>query len=209
VKRIVAPVLMVLMLAACATSAPDRSKRTASTLDSLQQNSTKARLQIDAVLASLDALLNAPSDHLRAAYDKYDADVAKMKEYASAIRDNDSDLQKNSDAYLSQWRKDASSISNPELRTIAEQRRDEIATKYRTMSTSYTGAAQSFTSFLRDIDDIRKVLGNDLTPTGQATVKNTTLAQSVKSEGAQVVQSLQTAEQSIADFRAQITPTAK
>ena len=208
-KRIVSTVLMVLVLGACATSAPDRSKRTASTLDSLQQNSTKARLQIDAVLSSLDGLLNAPSDHLRMAYDKYDADVAKMKEYASAIRDNDSDLQKNSDAYLSQWRKDATSISNPELRAIAEQRRDEIATKYRTMSTSYTGAAQNFTAFLRDIDDIRKVLGNDLTPTGQATVKNTTLAQSVKSEGAQVAQSLVGAETAIAEFRAQITPTAQ
>ncbi|HEX7419128.1 MAG TPA: DUF2959 family protein [Thermoanaerobaculia bacterium] len=208
-KKILFPILMALVLAACATSAPDRSKRTATTLDALQQNSTKARLQIDSVLASLDALLNAPSDHLRSAYDKYNADVAKMKEYASAIRENDSDLQKNSDAYLKNWQKDASSVSNPELRAIAEQRRDEIATKYRTMSTSYAGAAQSFTSFLRDIDDIRKVIGNDLTPTGQATVKNTTLAQSVKSEGAQVAQSLQTAEQSIADFRAQITPVAK
>lgn len=202
-------VLILVVLAACATSAPDRSARTASTLDSLQQNSMKARLQIDAVAASLDALLNAPADHLRASYDRYDADVKKMKEYATAIRDNDADLQKNSDAYLRSWQKDASSISNPELRAIAEQRRDEIATKYRSMSTSYGGAAQSFTSFLRDIDDIRKVIGNDLTPTGQASVKNTTLAQSVKSEGAQAAQSLQAAEQSIADFRAQITPIAK
>ena len=200
---------VLLLLAGCATSAPDRSARTASTLDSLQQNTTKARLQIDAVVASLDALLNAPSDHLRAAYDRYNSDVKKMKEYASAIRDNDADLQKNSDAYLKNWQKDAASVSNPELRAIAEQRRDEIATKYRTMSTSHTGAAQSFTAFLRDIDDIRKVIGNDLTPTGQSTVKNTTLAQSVKSEGAQVAQSLQSAEQSIADFRAQITPVAK
>ena len=208
-KRIVCSVLMTLVLAACATSAPDRSARTASTLDSLQQNSTKARLQIDAVTTSLDSLLNAPADQLRTSYDRYDADVKKMKEYASAIRDNDADLQKNSDAYLKNWRKDASSISNPELRAIAEQRRDEIATKYRSMSTSYTSAAQSFTSFLRDIDDIRKVIGNDLTPTGQAGVKNTALAQNVKSESAQVAQSLQTAEQSIADFRAQITPVAK
>ena len=208
-KRIGSVVLMTLVLAACATSAPDRSKRTATTLDALQQNSTRARLQIDSVVASLDALLNAPADRLRAAYDKYDSDVAKMKEYAAAIRENDADLQKNSDAYLKNWQKDAASVSNPELRAIAEQRRDEIATKYRTMSTSWAGAAQSFTSFLRDLDDIRKVIGNDLTPTGQATVKNTTLAQNVKSEGAQVAQSLQGAEQAIADFRAQITPVAK
>ncbi|HEY8849051.1 MAG TPA: DUF2959 family protein, partial [Thermoanaerobaculia bacterium] len=143
------------------------------------------------------------------AYDRYNGDVKKMKDYASAIRDNDADLQKNSDAYLKNWQKDAASVSNPELRAIAEQRRDEIATKYRTMSTSHTGAAQSFTAFLRDIDDIRKVIGNDLTPTGQSSVKNTTLAQSVQAEGTQVAQSLQSAEQAIADFRAQITPVAK
>lgn len=201
--------ILFLLVISCATSAPDRSARTASTLDSLQQNSTKARTQIDAVVASLDALLNSPADRLRLAYDRYDADVRKMKEYADAIRVNDQDLQKNSDSYLRNWQKDASSISNPELRALAEQRRNEIAQKYRGMSTAYTGATQSFTAFLRDIDDIRKVLGNDLTPTAQASVKNTTLAQSVKSEGEQVQQSLQRAETAIADFRAQITPTAK
>jgi uncharacterized protein YukE len=208
-KRVLSTIPLVLVLVSCTTSAPDRSARTAKTLDSLQQDSTKARLQIDAVVTSLDALLNAPSDHLRAAYDKYDANVKQMKDYAAAIHDDDADLQKNSDAYLRQWQKDASSVSNPELRAIAEQRRNEIADKYRTMSTAHSAAALSFSSFLRDIDDIRKVIGNDLTPTGQASVKNTTLAQSVKDEGAQVAQSLQNAEQAIADFRAQITPMAK
>ena len=158
------------------------------------------------MVASLDALLNAPSDHLRAAYDKYNADVKQMKDYAAAIHDDDADLEKNSDAYLRNWQKDASSVSNPELRAIADQRRNEIAEKYRGMSTAYTGATQTFTAFLRDIDDIRKVIGNDLTPTGQASVKNTALAQSVKSEGQQVAQSLQGAEAAIAEFKAQITP---
>lgn len=200
---------LVLLLVSCATSAPDRSARTAKTLDSLQQDSTKARLQIDAVVASLDSLLNAPADQMRAAYDRYEADVKQMKNYASAIHDDDGDLQKNSDAYLRQWQKDASSVSNPELRAIAEQRRNEIGDKYRAMSTAHSAASLSFSSFLRDIDDIRKVIGNDLTPTGQASVKNTTLAQSVKDEGAQVAQSLQSAEQAIADFRAQITPMSQ
>ena len=202
-------VTLLLVAANCATSAPDRSARTASTLDQLQQNTTNARLQIDAVTASLDSLLNAPSDQLRTAYDRYDADVRKMKDYANAIRDNDADLRKNSDAYLSNWSKDAASVSNPELRQIAEQRRNEIADKYRGMSSAYSSATESFTAFLRDIEDIRKVLGNDLTPTGQASVKNTMLAQTVKQEGTQVAQALQGAEQSIADFRAQITPTAR
>ena len=207
-KRAVLGAVLVLVTS-CATSAPDRSARTASTLEQLQQNTTKARLQIDAVTSSLDSLLNAPSDQLRTAYDRYDADVRKMKEYANAIRDTDNDLQKNSDTYLKSWQKDASSVSNPELRQIAEQRRNEIADKYRTMSSATSSATQTFTAFLHDIDDIRKVIGNDLTPTGQAGVKNTTLAQSVKQEGTQVAAALQGAEQAISEFKAQITPTAK
>ena len=200
---------VLILVAGCATSAPDRSARTASTLDHLQQNSTKARQQIDVVVGSLDTLMNAPADQLRAAYDRYDADVKKMKEYANAIKENDQDLKKNSDSYLRSWQKDASSISNPELHAIADQRQKEIAEKYRTMSAAYTGATSAFTAYLRDIDDIRKVIGNDLTPTGQASVKNTTLAQSVRTGGEQVAQALASAETAIADFRAQITPTAK
>ena len=202
-------VALVLTLVGCSTTAPDRSARTASTLDKLQQDSVKARLQIESVLTSLDALMNATPDRLRGAYDKYDGDVAKMKQYAAAIREDDSDLQKNGASYLSNWQKDASSVSNPELRQIAEQRRNEIAQKFRGMTTAYSTAAQSFDAFLRDINDVRKVIGNDLTPTGQASVHNTAVVQNVKPEAAQVSSAIEAAERAIADFRAQITPTAK
>jgi DUF2959 family protein len=198
-----------LLVVRCATSAPDRSVRTASTLEAMQQNSMKARLQIDAVLSSLEGLLNAEPDRLRKAYDRYDGDVKKMKDYANAIRENDADLKKNGSTYLNQWQKDASSVSNPELRALAERRQNEIADKTRSMKSTISTAAQSFAGFLRDIDDIHKVISNDLTPTGQASVKNTTIAQTVQQEGAQVKTAIQNAEQSIADVRLQITPTAK
>ncbi len=201
--------LTLLLIAGCATSAPDRSARTASTLDAMQQNTMKARMQVDSVSASLDTLLNAQPDQLRKAFDRYDADVKKMNDYASAIRDNDSDLQKNGATYLNQWQKDASTVSNAELRTLAEQRQNEIAEKSRGMKSTLGAASQSFNAYLRDINDIRKVIGNDLTPTGQNSVKNTTVAQTAAQEGAQVKSSLQSAEQAITDLRAQITPTAK
>ena len=169
----------------------------------------KARTQIDAVLSSLDALLMAEPDRLRKAYDRYDADVKKMKDYANAIRENDADLRKNGKKYLSQWQKDASSVSNPELRAIAEQRQREIAGKTNSMRSTISAAAESFAGFLRDMDDIHKVIGNDLTPTGQASVKNTTLAQTVRQEGEQVKSAIQNAEQASSDVRMQITPGEK
>jgi hypothetical protein len=199
---------VLLLVTGCATSAPDRSARAASSLEVMQQNSSKARGQIDSVLSSLDVLLNADPEGLRKAYNHYDGDVKKMNEYAAAIRENDADLRKNGKTYLNQWQKDASSVTNPELRALAEQRQNEIAYKTGNMRTTITAASMSFADFLRDISDIHKVIGNDLTPTGQASVKNTSLAQSVRREGAEVKSAIQTAEQSIADVRAQITPTA-
>jgi hypothetical protein len=172
----------------------------------MQQNSSKARAQIDTVLSSLDTMLNAPADHLRETYDRYDKDVKKMNQYADAIRENDTDLRKNGNTYLAQWQRDASKVSDPELRAIAEQRRGQIAQSSQNMRSTLTSAAGSFEAFLRDINDIKKVIGNDLTPTGQANVKQTTVAQTAGSNGDRVKIAIRDAEQAIEGLRSQITP---
>lgn len=202
-----APAAILLMFVACATSAPDRAVKAASSLDVMQQNSSKARGQIDTVLASLETLLDAPADRLRETYDRYDKDVNQMNRYADAIRENDRDLRKNGNTYLAQWQRDASDVSDPELRAIAEQRRRQTAESTEAMRTTLTSTAASFEAFLRDINDIQKVIGNDLTPTGQANVKHTAVAQSAQSEGARVKSSIYDSEQAIDRLRSQITPT--
>jgi hypothetical protein len=200
---------MVLVMAGCATSAPDRAARAASSLEVMQQNSIKARIQIDTVLSSLDALLIAPADRLRESYDRYAGAVTKMNEYAEAIRENDTDLKRNGNSYLNEWKDDASSVSNPELRAVAEQRRSEIASKANEMRSTVTTATSTFEAFLRDINDVRKVIGNDLTPAGQDGVKSTTIAETAQRDGAQAKTAIENAERAIADLRARITPTGR
>lgn len=206
-KRALPAAAILFLFVACATSAPDRAAKAASSLDVMQQNSSKARAQIDSVLSSLDALLDAPAERLRETYDRYDRDVKKMNEYADAIRENDRDLRANGNTYLKQWQRDASDVSDPELRAIAEQRRDQTARSMESMRGTLTSAAGSFEAFLRDVNDIKKVIGNDLTPTGQASVKQTAVAQSVHSEAERVKSSIYDAEQAIDRFRSQIKPT--
>jgi hypothetical protein len=78
-------------------------------------------------LTSLDKMLNASPDQLRETYDRYDRDVKQMNGYAADMRENDADLRTNGNAYLAQWQRDASNVSDPELRALAEQRRNQIA----------------------------------------------------------------------------------
>ena len=197
-----------LTFAACATSTPDRAVKAASSLDVMHGNSAKARGQIDTVLTSLDNMLNASPDQLRETYDRYNRDVKQMNGYAADMRENDADLRTNGNAYLAQWQRDASNVSDPELRAIAEQRRNQIARSSEEMRSKVTLAAGSFAAFLRDINDIQKVLGNDLTPVGQRKVKDTTVAQTANTEGLRVKVVVHNAEQAIEGFRAQITPAS-
>jgi hypothetical protein len=201
-------VLAMFTFAACATSTPDRAVKAASSLQVMQDNSSKARAQIDTVLSSLDVLMDAPADRLRETYDRYDKDVKQMNEYADHMRENDADLRKNGNTYLAQWQRDASNVSDPELRALSEQRRDEIVRSSQAMRSTVTEAAGSFDAFLRDINDIKKVMGNDLTATGQSDVRRTTVAQTARSEGARVKAMVYRAEQAIQGFRSQITPTS-
>lgn len=205
-KKATAAVLF--FFVACATSAPDRAARAVSSLEVMQQNSSKARTQIDTVLGSLDAMLEAQPDKLREAYDRYDRDVKKMNEYADAIRENDTDLRKNGNTYLSQWQRDTSNVSDPELRAIAERRREQIAESTQNMRGTVTSAADSFEAFLRNINDIRKVMGNDLTATGQGSVRNTAVAQTARDEGARVKRALEEAERALQSLGSQITPNS-
>ena len=206
--KIAGAAAVLLVFAACATSAPDRAAKAVSSLDVMQQNSAKARGQIDTVLSSLDALLNAPPDRLRETYDRYNKDVKQMNEYADAIRENDRDLRKNGNTYLAQWQRDASNVSDPELRALAEQRRGQIKQSSQSMRSTLTSAAGSFEAFLRDINDIQKVIGNDLTPTGQANVRQTQVVQTAGIEGARVKIAIHDAEQAIDSLRSQITPSS-
>ena len=198
--------VLLVFASACATSAPDRAAKAASSLEVMQQNSSRARAQIGTVLQSLDALLNAPADRLRESYDRYDKDVKKMNEYADAIRENNTDLRNNGNAYLSQWQRDTKNVADPELRAIAERRRNEIAQSSQDMRSTLTNAVSSFEAFLRDINDIHKVIGNDLTPTGQANVRLTTVAQTARSGGANAEDAILQAERAIENLRTQITP---
>ncbi len=206
--KFAAALLTIVTLTACASGTPDRAVKAASSLEVMQSNSSMARAQIDTVLGSLDTLLNAPAENLRETFDKYESDVRQMNTYADRMRENDADLRTNGDAYLAQWQRDASNVSDPELRELARDRSTQIGHSSEDMRSTVTDAAVSFEAFLSNLNDIRKVLGNDLTLTGQETIKRTEVVQTVKWEGARVKTAVQRAETAIEGFRSQITPAS-
>ena len=69
------------------------------------------------------------------------------------------------------------------MQAIADQRRQVVRGQYDRFRTSYAGASASLDTLLKDLHDLRSVIGNDLTEATQSQVRGTTVVQSAASDG--------------------------
>jgi chromosome segregation ATPase len=207
-KRLAAVFASLLFAFGCSTAAPDRAVRTSETLSSLQEQLTVARTRVDTTLGSLRNLTSTSPDSLRAAYDAYARDVQALEKSATSIHNSNDELRNRTADYFANWKKDTAKVSNPELQAIADQRRHEVRDHYDRFRASYAGASSSLDTLLKDLHDLRSVIGNDLTEATQSQVRDTTVVQSAASDGSRAQSAIDAA---LADSRAlsqELAPTA-
>jgi Protein of unknown function (DUF2959) len=207
-KRLAAVTASLLFAFACSTAAPDRAVRTSETLSSLQEQLTVARTRVDTTLESLKHLMSTSPGSLRPAYDAYARDLLALEKSATSIHNSNDQLRNQTADYFANWKKDTAKVANPELQTIADERRHVVRERYERFRTSYSGVSTSFDTLLKDLHDVRSVIGNDLTDATQSQVRGSTVVQSADSDGSRVQSALDAA---LADSRAlsqELSPTA-
>jgi hypothetical protein len=198
----------VLFALACSTAAPDRAVRTSETLSSLQEQLTVARTRVDTTLASLRNLMSTSPESLRAAYDAYARDLLALEKSATSIRNSNDELRNRTADYFTSWKKETAKVSNPDLQAIADQRRQVVRDQYDRFRTSYAGVSTAFDVLLKDLHDVRSVIGNDLTEATQTQVRGTSVVQSAASDGARAQTALDSALADTRAFSQQLSPTA-
>ena len=200
---------LALGLIGCASSGPSRSAKTVDTMDETHQRLAKVRRQIDQTLGSLDNVLRANPDDLRSSFTRYSKDVDTLKEDAEATKARFKSMKSNKETYLEAWEKQKNQVNDPELRRIGEARRSEMKASLDRVVDALNVASDTFDPFLGDLRDVQKVLGSDLTATGQALVANTAVVQSSRDRGARVAQSIDIALSSISDVAGRISSTGE
>lgn len=198
---------LVLGLMACASSGPSRSAKTVDTMEETHQRLTKVRSQIDQTLASLDEVMRAGPGELRASFAKYAKDVDKLKDDSEATKKRFKTMKAKKETYLTEWEKDKSQVRDAELRRIGDARRSEIKASLDRAVDSLNVASDTFDPFLGNLIDVQKILGNDLTATGQSLVGSSNVVQSSHDNGSRVAQSIDIALASISDVAGQISST--
>jgi hypothetical protein len=171
--------LALAMTGGCASNAQDRSAAAVSSLKDTRDKIAVYSTQVDLVLASLNSLQGATD--LNAAFAKYSAQVDKSQADAADIKSRE---------YVKKWQEEMSTITDPDLKAVADARRQAVQDKYAEIQTAADGIRQSYTAFDSDITGIRTYLANDLTPGGVTAAKS--IIEKANTDGAKLKESIAT-----------------
>lgn len=203
----IAALLTIAGLSACATPSPvEQREQAATNLDQTKQEMTTLRDQLDQTLSSLNALMSSGGGDLNEAYQRYASDVQKLREQSAALDKGAQRMRDQSNDYLAHWRDTQSRVQDPELRAMSLERRQMVMDNFERANLAYQEARIAFTPLLRDLEDVRRVVGNDLTPTGVQIVARSEAVQKANASGQQAARTMDQAINEFDQLSGRLTP---
>jgi molecular chaperone GrpE (heat shock protein) len=156
------------------SSAPKGPARTAKAVESFRdtrEHLADASKQVTATNDSLRVLSEASSGDLRPLFNKFAANVQKTEAAAKEARDRAEAMRKNTDAYVAQWQKEFSTISDEELRRTSEQRVAAAKTEFERVRSAAAEARSAYEPYMQGLKDVQQYLTNDLTAQGVSAIR--------------------------------------
>lgn len=186
----VGAIVVAVWVAGCASTPFERKEAASSSMVELRDSMVATRGQIEKTLVSLNGLMTAPPDGLRAAYEEYTKDTDEIAQQAVTVDEESRQLRQRSDEWLAGWKTSHADVQDPELRALSERRRAQALERIQNIDRSLMEAREAFAPFVSNLQDVKKVVGNDLTPNGVAAVSGTAVVQNANRSGAAVARAL-------------------
>src|ERR1051325_1446007 len=198
-KKWIGAIVIAVWVAGCASTPVERKDATSNSLVELRDSMMATRGQIEKTLASLNGLTRASPNQLRDAFQQYATDADKIAQQAETVDKESQRMRQRSDEWLAGWQKSQADVNNPELKALSEKRRAQALERFQNIDGSFAAARQAFAPFIANLQDVKKVVGNDLTPNGVAAVSGTEVVRNANQSGAAAARAL---DITIADLQA-------
>jgi hypothetical protein len=148
--------------ATAAPAAASVAAARANTAASLRQELNASKEQIDRTLASLNELAEPGQADLKGAYKRYSENVDLLDRQAQRARMDADSMRQARAQYFSQWQATMAETDNPTLRQAAADRRARLRAGEERIVTAAGDLKESYDPFMRDLQDVRKFLADDL-----------------------------------------------
>ena len=194
-----------LLLTGCGTtSGYKQADKTGAGIAEYRDEITKGKIAIDATMKSLGDVASTANTNPRKAFEQFTKDVDNLESTAADIRKRAQGRKEKGDAYFTQWEQQLSQVNNPEIRSLAEQRKAKLRETFENVRKYTEPLKAQFDPWMSNLKDLEKYLGNDLTIAGVEAAKP--LFTKTQDEGLEVQKSMDGLMAELNTIAATITP---
>lgn len=151
--------------AAMSVPGVQRTATAADALHAMADELSRTRQTIDAAGEALDELTRAQGD-LLAPYDRFMSLNQQLEEADRVVDQRADEMRGRARDYITNWEVEVYGVEDPDLRKHAESRRARVRDDYERIADVMRSLRDVMQPFRRQLDDIERVLANDLTPAG-------------------------------------------
>jgi hypothetical protein len=154
------------------TSGYKQADKTGEGIAEFRDEITNGKKAIDATMKSLgDVAISANTDP-RKPFEQFSKDVANLESTAAKVRKRGQAMQEQGQAYFQAWQQQLATLNNPEIRSLAEQRKAKLQEAFDSIRKYTEPLKAQFDPWMSDLKDLQKYLSQDLTVAGVDAAKN-------------------------------------
>jgi hypothetical protein len=155
-----------LLVASCQTAGHQRVDATSSRLTELRTGLEQLDGEVTATADSLAAVVEKANEDPTTAFEQYGKDVKAVERSYARARSTLSGAEKEAARLFEEWSRNASMISDPDLKALSERRRDELKQALDEVVGAMQDAVAELEGFVSTSRDLHTYLSQDLTPKG-------------------------------------------
>lgn len=172
-------------------------------MDGLKVAASALKEKVSAVATSLATVVEKADVDPKAPFGEFSTHVTTMKEGLDRAETNLKSMKDQGQTYFAEWQKQAATISDPDLKKKAEERREMLSKAISAVADAMTAARTELTPFVKSSEDVRTYLKNDLTPAGIKSIsdKSKQLGKDAKSIGKKLDDVVEALEKGAPEFK--------
>jgi chromosome segregation ATPase len=158
--------------AGCKSEGHQQADSTAMHMDDMRASVVALKGEVDAVATSLAKVVEQADVDPKAPFEQYTKNVSAMQDRLDRAESNLKSMKEQGQAYFAEWQKQNATISDPDLKKQADERREKLSKAIAEVSEAMQAASTELKPYSKESGDVQTYLKNDLTPAGVKSVKD-------------------------------------
>jgi F0F1-type ATP synthase membrane subunit b/b' len=188
---------------ACNSAGHQQADSTGMSMDNLRVAVVALKDKVSAAATSLAGVVEKADIDPKASFEQYNKDVTALTDALEKGESNLKSMRDQGQAYFAEWQKQAATISDPDLKKKAEERREKLSKAIAAVSDAMAEARTELVPYVKTNEDVRTYLKNDLTPEGIKSVadKSKQIGKDSKSIGKKIDEVVEALEKGAPEFK--------